>query len=156
MNKNLIKVALTLILLVVSLIPSNIKCQERAENLYYSILEEYVDLHNNNLEAIPGIIKRIFANERVIFNIYNDFGDEVIGVVTSSDLEILKYVNENLEDPTMLIFIEGSLIDSLLANPSAGAVIEALNEIEIEGVGFFNKVKVFFIKILIGISGWFV
>ena len=157
MFKKTLFTTLILALLLFLLIPLTTMAQDQdmKSAVYYDILSEYVGLYNDNLDEIPGVIKRIFAKERIIVYIARDSEDEAIGVATSKDTEIIEFVQGELTEPTMLVYINGDTIDSLIANPSQGAAVEALNELKIEGVGFFKKIKVAFLNILISVSGWF-
>lgn len=117
---------------------------------YFGQIHDYVDLYNENIEVIPGVLKTFFSNERI--NFYIEFPGnetEVIGVVSTGDAAISKFVSGGIEDPTLKFYIESKTIDSLIADPSTEAFFDAIEGIKKEGVGFGKKVKVIFINMAI-------
>ncbi|UNC91463.1 hypothetical protein [Candidatus Contubernalis alkaliaceticus] len=117
---------------------------------YYNQINGYVDLYNENIDLIPGVIKTFFSNERINFYIeYSGDQTEVIGVVSSGDAAISKFVSGGIEDSTLKFYIESEVIDSVIAAPSTEAFFDAIEGIKKEGVGFSKKIKVIFINIAI-------
>jgi hypothetical protein len=154
MNKKVMTAALVVFLLI-AIFPGASLAQQEASGSYFAELEGYVDLYNSNLASIPGIVKRLFSNERINFHIALSEGEEIIGVSTSETCEILEFVDGALETPTLRVYIEGEIIDDLMANPSQEKALAAINSIKIEGVGFFNKLKVAFVNLIRTVSNWF-
>lgn len=130
---------------------------EQAPLSYYQRLAGYVDLYNKGSAVIPGIIKWVFANERINFHIdLSGQGEEIIGVVTSENGDaILEFIAGELEQPTMRVYAKAETIDYLEANPSIGAALEAVGNLRIEGVGFSNTVKVFLLNAVLTVMSWF-
>ena len=160
MTKKGIKAKLLRLLLVCMMLLvlplTSLSAEEVKEDVLYRIesyheqIDGYVDLYNENLDVIPGVLKTFFSNERI--NFYIEFpGDEteVIGVVTTKDAAISKFASGGIVDPTLMFYIESETIDSLIADPSTDAFFDALEGIEKEGVGFGKMVKVIFIDIAI-------
>jgi hypothetical protein len=152
MTKNAMIVALV-VLLLIAIFPGASLAE--GDESYFSMLEGYVDLYNSNLDTIPGIVKRLFSNERVNFHIALAEGEEIIGVSTSGTCEITEFVEGALENPTLRVYIEEETIDDLMADPSKEKALAAINSLKIEGVGFFNKLKVAFVNLMRTVSGWF-
>ena len=146
--------AFSVLLVLAAVLPAAGLAQEDP-NGYFEELEGYVDLYNANLESIPGVVKRLFANERINFYISLADGEEIIGVVTSGGCEILEFKEGEVENPTLLAYVDGEKIAEALASPSQEKALEVVNSIRIEGVGFMKKVKVAFLNLVRTVAGWF-
>jgi hypothetical protein len=142
--------ALLAVLLLSALLPAG-ACAET----YYEQTVGYVDLYNENLESIPGLVKRLFASERINFHIALAEGEEIIGVATSGSCEILEFQEGGLENPTLLVYIKAETIEGIKADPSQEKVLAALKELRIEGVGLVKKLKVAFLNLVRMVAGWF-
>lgn len=155
MNKKIMTAILMVVLLIAIFPGASLAQQEEAAGSYFAELEGYVDLYNSNLDNIPGIVKRLFSNERINFHIALSEGEEIIGVSTSKTCEIMEFVEGALETPTLRVYIEGEIIDDVRANPTQEKALAAINSVRIEGVGFFNKLKVAFVNLVRTVFSWF-
>ncbi len=154
MKKRYVATFMILVILVM-IMHTGVLAQEKSGS-YYLELEEYVETYNSNLGSIPGIVKRLFANENINFYISFDQGEEVIGVATSGSCEILTFQAEELGNPTLLAYIDGAMIDAALAEGTQEKALEAVNSIKLEGVGFMKKMKVAFLNLMLKVVSWFI
>lgn len=124
---------------------------------YYQKLEGHVGSYNTSSEKIPGIVKRLFGNEKINFYIgLADGGEETIGVeISAGGKSIDKFAAEELEKPTMRVYVSGAAIDGVLQNPSMDSALEVIAAMKIEGVGLMKKGKVFLINTVSRVLGWF-
>jgi hypothetical protein len=143
------------ILLVVILLLSAIQFPVFAAGEYFASLEGYVSEYNENLDKVPSLAKRMFANERVNFHIKIGDEEEIIGVVTDAECAVEEFVDGEIDDPTIRAYIDGAVIDDLKDDFSVSRALEALKGIRLQGVGFGKVVKVFFLNIAKALAGLF-
>ncbi len=127
-----------------------------ASTEYYDELADYVEDYNDNLDKVPSLAKRMFANERVNFFIKVGDDEEIIGVATDAECAITEFESGGLEDPTIRAYIDGAVIEDLQSDFTLSKALAALKGIRLEGVGFGKVVKVFFLNIFKAVSGLFV
>ena len=126
-----------------------------AQSDFYDSLEGYVAAYNENLDKVPGLAKRMFANERINFYIATGNGEEIIGVATDAECAILEFVSGEIENPTIRAYIDGDVIQDLMDDFSISKALSALRGIRLEGVGFAKVIKVFFLNIVKSLAGLF-
>ena len=143
------------VLLVVVLFIVGIQSLVLAQGGFYDDLEGYVSVYNDNLESVPSLAKRMFANERINFHIASDSEEQIIGVATDADCAILEFVDGEIEDPTIRAYIDGDVIQDLQNDFSVSKALNALKDIRLQGVGFAKTIKVFFLNIVKSLSGLF-
>ncbi len=143
------------ILILVSLLLMVIQVPVSAAGEYYTSLEGYVSDYNENLDKVPSLAKRMFANERVNFHIKMDDEEEIIGVATDSECAIDEFVDVEIDDPTIRAYIDGAVIDDLKDDFSVSRALEALKGIRLQGVGLGKVIKVFFLNIAKALAGLF-
>ena len=149
------KKRLLAMLLMVILILTVVGTTVLAGDDFYNGLEGFVEGYNDNLDKVPSLAKRMFANERVNFHIQISDGEEIIGVVTDADCAILEFAEGGVENPTIRAYIEGAVIEDLKSDFSVSRALEALKGIRLEGVGFGKIIKVFFLNIAKSLAGLF-
>ena len=149
MNRKVCSILLIVVLLL------GIPWPVMAQGEFFNSLEGYVSDYNENLDSVPGLAKRMFANERVNFYIQKDGEEEIIGVATDHECAILEFVSGEIDEPTMRAYIDGHVIYELMDDFSVNRALEALQGIRLEGVGFAKTIKVFFLNIVKSLAGLF-
>lgn len=119
-------------------------------SLYFE-LKPYVETYNQKIGEVPNFLKMLFRNARI--NVYID-DKETLGIITKND-KITKFVQGEIENPTMKMYTDPETIYKVMEDPSFA--LEALNEgkIRYKGVGITNQVKVIIISFGIKIFNWF-
>ncbi|MDW7740461.1 MAG: hypothetical protein SCJ97_10480 [Bacillota bacterium] len=140
-------ISLLIVLLVMVTVPVFAQEEETEEpSSTHELLVPYAYMFNENIDQIPGVVKSMFDGERI--NLYVDMGDgteEIIGITTlSKSCLIEKFLPNELEDPTLLVYIDRATIDSYINNPSKDEIVQGVLNLRIEGVGIGNQIKVFF------------
>ncbi len=143
------------VLLVVLLLIGLIQVPVWAAGEYFASLEGYVSDYNENLDKVPSLAKRMFANERVNFHIKIGDEEEIIGVATDAECRVDEFVEGEIDDPTIRAYIDGAVIDDLKSDFSVSRALDALKGIRLQGVGFGKVVKVFFLNIAKALAGLF-
>lgn len=110
-------------------------------------LDKFVKVYNENLDKVPGFVKKNFGNERI--NLYVD-GEKFVGLVGQNGT-IKEYSRGGVEKPTLNVYTTGETIDQLLDGEKG--ILETIKDksIRYEGVGFGGKIKFGIIKFLQGI-----
>jgi len=109
-----------------------------------AVLIEVKDIYNENLDEVPGIVKKLFGTERINLYITTiDRSKEVYGV-QMQDAKIIEFQEGEISKPTMNLYAtEDSIRDIMDSDDPVSAFQEAFakGEITYKGVGIMNKVK---------------
>lgn len=137
------------VLLTVSLagMPAAAAVQE-SENSHDA--EDIATAYNENIDEVPDVIKNRAADERVELNVQTSDGETVTyTAVTDEDARITE-IREGSHDPTIRVTTDEATIREIANAEDTGATAsEAYDsgDVQIEGVGLSNSVKVEAVKI---------
>jgi hypothetical protein len=114
-------------------------------------------LHANKEEK-PGIVVKLVNNEIVNLQIISDENPISLGMKTNSDADIIELRAGNYNVPTLNVYVKESVITAAENADGLDFVLTALEngDIRLEGVGFGNKLKLFFAKLGLKVANWFV
>jgi hypothetical protein len=121
-------------------------------------LGQFKDNYNDNIDKVPGFVKRILGSERINALVLLENGDQLnISLVTKkAAIESLDY--GMLENPTLIIrTTEKTIMDIIAADNPGKRFKEALNnkEITYEAQTFFKKIKWGFNSLFLRLALWF-
>ena len=122
------------------------------EKPLFELLREYVPVYNENVDNLPGFIKRISGNERINLEIVLENGSTLrIGVVTE-DGRITEFSKGRISEPTVKAWTGEEVARRIINSEdpmSTGINALKMGEIKYSGVGFRKSLKVFAVKIVI-------
>jgi len=122
-------------------------------------LQKLADQYNSNLDKVPGIIKMVASSERTNLHIaYPDGDEDLIGIILK-DGKIGSITDGIVENPTLNFYTQSTTVDKILE--AEDPFLEAgksfsRNEVVYSGVGFFDKIKVGLIRLVLSILGFII
>jgi hypothetical protein len=114
----------------------------------HALLEQKTDKYNQNVDRVPGIIKFLFGNEKILLELTACSSNCIIGIQTS-DGRIVSLSNGPIPSPTIKATMKESTLRGLLNSHDAkNDFANALKsgEIDFEGVGIIKKIKIGLLK----------
>lgn len=121
-------------------------------------LQSLKDVYNENVDKVPGVLKSLFGNERMnVYIEYQEGDDLILGVVTKNG-KVVELKKGEISEPTMKVTLKASLIKSVFASQDpAKEFLDAFNrgEIAYEAYSTTKKIKLFFVKIIAKLLGFF-
>lgn len=113
-------------------------------------IEEAIDAYNAHVDEVPTVIRNRFANERVAITLERDDGEDIqYTAVTNGDAEVTD-VDEGIVDPTIKVTTDEATVREVAQSEDPGAAgVEAYEseDVQVEGVGVTNTVKVESVKL---------
>jgi hypothetical protein len=122
-------------------------------------LDQTKDDYNNNIEKIPGFIRKLIGTERINCYIETAGGEEVVLSAVTEKGMIEELELEELEEPTMIVHTSEATIEAILeAEDPVARLKQALKDDELtyEAQGFGKKLKWGFNRVLLAVSGLFI
>lgn len=137
------------VLLTVSLagIPAAAAVQE-SENS--NDAEDIAAAYNENIDALPDVLQNRAADERVELNVQTSEGETVTYTATTDEDARVTEIREGSHDPTIRVTTDEETIREVANAEDTGAAASEAYEsgdIQVEGVGLTNTVKVQAVKI---------
>lgn len=130
----------------------------RAQETLFEKFQDYVTVYNQNVDILPENVKGMLGNERINIHVRMDDGSEkVIGIVTK-DAVITETEEGGLGDPTINAHISEEKINSLVSSKDPAADLMEMiktGEMSLEGVGFFNWLRIAFLNFLMWLFSLF-
>lgn len=106
--------------------------------------------YNQNVDQVPGMVIRLFGNERINLQLTSCSSDCRIGLVTSNG-RITELNKGEVSNPTIEATMSETLLKNLLdSSDPRGVFVNALKngEIKISGVGLVSKIKLTLMNLL--------
>jgi len=121
------------------------------ERTLFELLREYVPIYNENIDNLPGFIKRIAGNERIHLEITLENNSILnIGVVTEKG-RIVEFSKGKISEPTIRVWTSEDIVRRIINSEdpiSTGVNALKMGEIRYSGVGFRRTLKMFAVKIV--------
>lgn len=131
-------------------------CMDGAGELTSQDIQTIADAYNENADQLPGFIAGQFANQRVELRISGD--TDIIYTIAFDDASRATSITEGAANPTLRVTVASTtLCDAAQSNNPAVALVTAYQngDVDIEGVGTANSVKVTLVKTAISIGQFF-
>lgn len=131
-------------------------CTRGTGDLTADEVEAIADAYNQNAGDLPGFVAGQIAGERVELRVTGD--TDIVYTVAFDDAARATSISEGVADPTLRVTVaSATLCDALQGDNPAAALTDAYQhgDVDIEGVGTANALKVTLVKTAIGIGQFF-
>ncbi len=148
---------LTILTIAILFITSNIYSEDINMEHYYNNLDDAKDKFLDNLDNLPNSIKNSIDKEKIRFEVTGDNGINYV-VVWEKAKEGYRFTKDNIEDYSMKIKVaEEKLNDIANSENIVKEISEAIKDksMELEGRGFWSKLKLTISKLALKVAGWF-
>lgn len=112
--------------------------------------EQVIEAYNENVDEVPTVIRNRFADERVAITLEREGAENLqYTAVTNADAEVTS-VEEGVVDPTVKVTTDEETVREVANSEHPGdAGVEAYEseDVQVEGVGVTNTVKVESVKL---------
>ncbi|RLI82137.1 hypothetical protein DRP07_05800 [Archaeoglobales archaeon] len=123
------------------------------EPTLYELLVEKKDEYNENVNAVPGMIKSIIGNERINIEIACEDGTLIVGAATENAY-VTEFAKSGISDPTIRAWTTEKVVREVVESKDfVNAVMNAIKsgDIKYEGVGFVKSLKINIMRSLMGL-----
>ncbi|TKR28127.1 hypothetical protein [Natronomonas salsuginis] len=113
-------------------------------------LNPLVDVYNENLDQVPGLVKGQLSDQRIDVRIDAADGERRFAVSTDSDGRVTQFEEAVAEDPTVRVETDESTTCDVITSDDPAATFNQAYEngdIEVTGVGVTNRVKIGAVKV---------
>lgn len=117
-------------------------------------LTPLVDVYNENLDQVPGLVRGQLSDQRIDVRIDAADGEQRFAVSTDADGRITQLNEAVAEDPTVRVETDESTTCDVITSDDPAATFNQAYEdgsIEVTGVGITNQVKIGAVKLGLGI-----
>lgn len=131
-------------------------CTDGAGDLTAEEIQAVADAYNQNAGDLPGFVAGQIAGERVELRVTGD--TDVVYTVTFDDAARATSVTEGSANPSLRITVaSATLCDALNSNNPAAELASAYKngDVDIQGIGTANSIKVGLVKTAISIGQFF-
>lgn len=114
-------------------------------------LESLVDVYNQNVDTVPGIVRGQLSDQRIDLRIDTADGERRFAVTTDADARITQLDETVANDPTLRVETDESTLCDITTNEDPTAAFAQAYEdgsIKLSGVGIVNSVKVGAVKVV--------
>jgi len=159
MNVAIRVVVVSLVVLAALSVSGSVSAEtQQSCTLDMSTLAPLVDAYNANLDQAPGMVKGQLSGQRIDVHVQTASGERRFAVVTDSNARITQFDQGPVSDPSLAVTVdEQSVCDVLAAEDPATAFVQAYDrgDIDVQGVGVVNSVKIGVVKAGISIARFF-
>ena len=116
-----------------------------------------VDEYNANVDQVPGMARGQIADERIDVQVNADGGERHFYAVTDADGRITEFSAGEGDDPSLRVIVDEQAMCDVLASDDPAAAFQTAydsGEIDVQGVGVVNSVKIGLVKVGVGIAQW--
>jgi len=131
-------------------------CTDGAGALTAEELDAVTDAYNQNAGDLPGFVAGQVAGERVELHITGS--SDVVYTVAFDDAARATSVTEGSANPSLRITVASATLCDALDSPNPAAELASAyksGDVDIEGVGTANSIKVGLVKTAIGVGEFF-
>jgi hypothetical protein len=117
-------------------------------------LTPLVDVYNENLDQVPGLVKGQLSDQRIDVQVDAADGERRFAVSTDADGRITQLEEAVAEDPTVRVETDESTACDIITSDDPAATFNQAYEdgsIEVTGVGVTNRVKIGAVKVGVGV-----
>ncbi|MBO8181293.1 MAG: hypothetical protein H0Z28_00700 [Archaeoglobus sp.] len=124
------------------------------EPTLYELLVEKKDEYNENVNAVPGMIKSIIGNERINIEIAREDGTTLVVGAVTRDAYVAEFTEGGISNPTIRAWTTEKVVREIIgSNDIVNAAMDAINsgDVNYEGVSLVKILKINIMKSLMGL-----